>query len=105
VSAEVVDIGDAHGALFEELHAASAELAAAKQRYARAWDAVRPVLGEPTEPGARVAVWRGRPVARALAYTERRVSLPALRESWPEVAETVTEERLALRFTVEGDAA
>jgi hypothetical protein len=87
--------------LATELVMARAALAAAKVRFTEAEAAVRAVVGEPTHPGTQVLTFRGRTIGRMRAYTERRVNLAALRESWPEVAETVTEEHLRTRLTVE----
>ncbi|WP_159944064.1 MULTISPECIES: hypothetical protein [unclassified Nocardiopsis] len=87
-------------AVFAELGVAHAALAAAQVRYAEVEQRLRALLATPTAPGRQVVTWRGRPVATLAAYTERRVNLKALRDSWPEVAETVTETRLRSRFTV-----
>jgi antitoxin (DNA-binding transcriptional repressor) of toxin-antitoxin stability system len=87
--------------LVAELGVARAALAAAKTRYQEAEQRVREVLGDLAEPGARTATYRGRPVARITAYTEERVNLTELRDSWPDVAATVTETHLRTRFTVE----
>lgn len=86
--------------LFAELGVAHAALAAAQKRYAEVEQRVRALLSAPAEPGRQVVTWRGREVASLSSYTERRVNLKALRDSWPEVAETVTETHLRQRFTV-----
>lgn len=88
-------------AVATELVVARAALAAARVRFSEAEAAVRAVIGKPHSPGTQVLTFRGRTIATMRAYTERRVNLDALRESWPEVAETVTEERLRTRLTVE----
>ncbi|MBB6000255.1 hypothetical protein [Streptomonospora salina] len=87
--------------LITELAEAATVLAAARARYADVEDRLRKEVGEPEEIGARLATLQGRTVARWSAYEERRVNTKALRESWPEIAETVTETRLRTRFTVE----
>ncbi|MEV6817792.1 hypothetical protein AB0M72_03455 [Nocardiopsis dassonvillei] len=87
--------------LFAELGVAHAALAAAQTRYTEVEQRVRALLTAPIEPGRQLVTWRGRRVASLSSYTERRVNLRALRDSWPEVAETVTETHLRSRFTVE----
>lgn len=89
--------------LLGQITQARVEVAAWQGRVDELEGRLREAIGAPGRPGqTRTATYGGRVVARWTAYTERRISTRALRESFPDVATAVTDDRTRTRFTLEG---